>query len=202
MRTRNPRALKLMRNASCFALALTLLATLRAAAAENDLDRLMAILAERTNGHVSFVEQDYLAVLDRPVEASGELLYSRPDRLEKRTLAPRPANLILEKGNITIQAGRRKRVLALRDYPQIAPFIESIRATLAGDRAALEQVFQLNFEGNLARWTLALVPREAKMQGIVREIRIEGAGDTLHIVEIRQADGDRSVMTIGSAIPP
>src|SRR5471030_1218313 len=145
-----------MRNASHFALALTLLVTLRATAADNDLDPLMALLAERTRGHVSFVEEDYLAVLDRPVESSGELLYERPDRLEKRTVAPRQASLILEKGNLTIQFGQRKRLLALRDYPQIAPFIESIRATLAGDRQALEEVFQLSFEGTLEHWTLAL----------------------------------------------
>lgn len=193
-----------MRNAShtALALALTLLVTLRATAADNDLDRLMALLAERTRGHVSFVEQNYFAVLDRPVEASGELLYERPDRLEKRTLAPRPASLMLEKGDLTIQSGRRKRVLALHDYPQIAPFIESIRATLAGDRAALEQVFQLGFEGSLARWTLSLVPLDAKLKAVVRQIRIEGARDELHTVTILQADGDRSVMTIGSSIPP
>jgi hypothetical protein len=191
-----------MRNAGYFALALALLASLRAGAADPDLDRLMALLAERTQGHVSFVEQDYLAVLDRPVETSGELVYERPDRLEKRTLAPRPASLILDKGNLTIQSGQRKRRLALQDYPQIAPFIESIRATLAGDRAALEQVFQLSFAGSLAHWTLSLVPRDKKLQRIVREIRIEGARDELHIVNILQADGDRSIMTIGSNVPP
>jgi hypothetical protein len=191
-----------MRNAGYFALALALLASLRAGAADPDLDRLMALLAERTQGHVSFVEQDYLAVLDRPVETSGELVYERPDRLEKRTLAPRPASLILDKGNLTIQSGQRKRRLALQDYPQIAPFIESIRATLAGDRAALEQVFQLSFAGSLAHWTLSLVPRDKKLQRIVREIRIEGARDELHTVNILQADGDRSIMTIGSNVPP
>jgi hypothetical protein len=191
-----------MRNAGYFALALALLVSLRAGAADPDLDRLMALLAERTQGHVSFVEQDYLAVLDRPVETSGELVYERPDRLEKRTLAPRPASLILEKGNLTIQSGQRKRRLALQDYPQIAPFIECIRATLAGDRAALEQVFQLSFAGSLAHWTLSLVPRDKKLQRIVREIRIEGARDELHTVNILQADGDRSIMTIGSNVPP
>src|ERR1700674_3631176 len=140
-----------MRNGGRFALAFALLMSVRSGAADNDLDRLMALLAERTHGHVSYVEQDYLAVLDRPLQSSGELLYERPDRVEKRTLVPRPASLILEKGNLTIQSGRRMRVLALRDYPQIAPFIESIRATLAGDRAALEQVFHVDFEGSLAR---------------------------------------------------
>jgi hypothetical protein len=191
-----------MRNARRFALACALLMTVRAGAADNDLDSLMALLAQRAHGHVSFVEQDYLGVLDRPLATSGELLYERPDRLEKRTLTPRPASLILEQGNLTIQSGRHKRVLVLRDYPQIAPLIESIRATLAGDRAALERVFQLRFAGDLARWTLALVPLDAKLKSVVQEIRIEGVRDELHTVSILQPDGDRSVMTIGASIPP
>jgi Outer membrane lipoprotein carrier protein LolA-like len=191
-----------MRNAGHCLLALALLVSLRAAAADTDLDRLMALLAERSHGHVRFVEQDYLALLDRPVQSSGELFYERPDRLEKRTVAPRPASLVLDKGELTIESGRRKRVLALHDYPQIAPFIESVRATLAGDRAALEEAFQLSFDGNLAHWTLGLVPRDKKLQSLVREIRIEGARDELHIVTILQADGDRSIMTIDSAVPP
>jgi len=33
-------------------------------AADSDLDRLMALLATRVHGHVSFVEEDELAVLD------------------------------------------------------------------------------------------------------------------------------------------
>jgi hypothetical protein len=191
-----------MRRGVYFALALAPLISLRAGAADNDLDRLMALLAERTHGHVSFVEQDYLAVLDRPLESSGELLYERPDRLEKRTLAPRPASLILQEGNLTIQSGRHKRLLALRDYPQIAPFIESIRATLAGDRTALEQVFQVSFDGSLARWTLSLAPLDVKLKSAVQQIRIEGMRDELQTINILQADGDRSVMTIGPAIPP
>jgi hypothetical protein len=191
-----------MRNAVHFAMLLGLLVAVRIRAAENDLEPLMALLAERTHGHVSYVEEDHLAVLDRPVRSSGELLYDRPDRLEKRTLAPHPASLILEHGTVTIQSGSRKHVVALSAYPQIAPFIESLRATLAGDRHALEQIFQVTFEGDLDRWTLTLVPLDAKLQGVVQQIRIEGARDELHVVSISQADGDHSVMTIGSSMPP
>jgi Outer membrane lipoprotein carrier protein LolA-like len=185
-----------------FAMLIGLLIAMNLRAAEDDLDRLMTLLAERTHGHASFVEEDHLAVLDRPVRSSGELLYDRPDHLEKRTLTPRPASLILENGSVTIQSGRHKHVLALRDYPQIAPFIESLRATLAGDRRALEQVFKVAFEGGLEHWTLTLVPLDAKLKGVAQEIRIEGTRDELREVSISQADGDRSVMTIGSSMPP
>jgi hypothetical protein len=191
-----------MCNGGHVVLALALLVSARVNATETDLDRVLALLAEHTQGHVSFVEQDYLGVLDRPVQTSGELLYERPDRLEKRTLVPRLESLILEKGTLTIQSRRHTRQLALQDYPQIAPFIESIRATLAGDRAALEQTFQLHFEGSVERWTLELIARDKKLQRIVRAIRIEGARDELHAVNILQADGDRSIMRLGAAMPP
>jgi hypothetical protein len=191
-----------MRSSRRFALALALLCTKSVHAGQDNLDSLMSLLAQRAHGHVTFVEQQYLAVLDRPVQSSGELLYDRPDRLEKRTLAPRPESLILEHGSLTIQYGRRTHVLALRDYPQIAPFVESIRAILAGDRAALEQIFQVTFDGSLDNWTLSLVPLDSKAKSVVQQIRIDGRRDELHAVEIRQADGDHSVMTINSSIAP
>ena len=71
----------------------------------------MEALAQRQHGHVTFTQRNYLAVLDRPLESSGELLYNAPDRLEKRTLKPRPESLILERGVISAQRGRRKFVL-------------------------------------------------------------------------------------------
>ncbi|MDB6090220.1 MAG: hypothetical protein JWN85_3004 [Gammaproteobacteria bacterium] len=174
----------------------------RVAYAQADLDRLMSLLAQRKHGHVTFVEEHFLAVLDRPLESSGELLYDAPDRLEKRTLHPKPETLILEHGVITARRGRHTYVLALRDYPQIVPLIDSIRATLAGDRAALERVFNVTLDGTLERWTLLLVPSEATVARTIKQIRIEGARDAIHSVEIQQADGDRSLLTIGPEVPP
>ena len=171
--------------------------TAQAAAPSQDLDSLMGLLAQRQHGHVSFTEKHFLAVLDRPVESSGELLYDAPDRLEKRTLKPKPETLVLQHGVITAQRGRHTYTLNLSDYPQIVPLIDSIRATLAGDRASLEHLFKVTFDGALEQWTLVLAPSDPAVAKSVREIRIEGARDAIHTVEIQQADGDRSLLTIG-----
>jgi hypothetical protein len=170
------------------------------AAPARDLDRLMALLAQRQHGHVSFVEEHFLAVLDRPVESSGELLYDAPDRLEKRTLEPKPETLILEHGVITAHRGHHTYVLNLADYPQIVPLIDSIRATLAGDRASLERIFKVTLGGSLEHWTLLLLPIDSSVAKSVKQIRIEGAQDAIHTVEIQQADGDRSLLTIGPEV--
>ena len=169
-------------------------------AADSDLDKLMSALAERKHGHVTFAEKKFIAMLDRPVESSGELLYDAPDRLEKKTLKPKPESLVLAGGVVTAQRGRHRYVLDLKQYPQVVPFIESIRATLAGDRAALEQVFKVDFTGSFDRWALGLTPLDAKLTKTVKDIRIEGEKDLIHSVEIREADGDRSLLTIGADV--
>jgi len=166
------------------------------------LDELLQLLAARRHGHVTFTEVQQLAMLDRPLESSGELLYEAPDRLEKRTLKPKAQTLILEHGVLTARRGHRTHVMALRDYPQVLPFVESIRATLAGDRAALERYFRVQFDGTLGAWTLRLVPVDTTLAGAVKDIRIEGERDAVRTVEIRQSDGDRSLLSIGPEVRP
>jgi Outer membrane lipoprotein carrier protein LolA-like len=166
------------------------------------LDQVLRLLAARRTGHVSFTEVHTLAMLDRPLESSGELRYEAPDHLEKRTLQPKPETLLLEHGVLTARRGHRTWVMSLRDFPQVVPFVESIRATLAGDRGALERFFTLTFSGTVERWSLVLVPKDATVAHVVKEIRIEGERDAVHTVRITQTDGDASVMTIGREIGP
>ena len=178
-------------------------AALRAAPADlRDLDQIMAMLAMRQHGRVEFIEQQFLAVLSHPIESSGELRYDAPDRLEKRTLKPHVETLILTGEELTVERAHSRRVMDLHAYPQVLPFVESIRATLAGDRKALERLFRLDFAGSVSRWTLTLVPLESKVKQSVSQVRIDGAGDQLLKVEIRQQDGDRSLMTLRPSTLP
>jgi hypothetical protein len=176
--------------------ALLLLSSLSAFAQEGDLGELMRQMAARRHGQVSFVEQHFLKLLKRPVESFGELTYDAPDRLEKRTIEPKPETLALVGDTLTIQRGGHTRTLDLKAYPSIAPFVESIRATLAGDLSSLERLFNVDYAGTMARWSLALTPRDAQVAKMVVQVRIEGTGDTLTRVEILETDGDRSLMTL------
>jgi len=195
------------------ALGLLLLAALSAAAAAansnpppragaDDLDTVMSLLAQRQHGRVEFVEQKFLSILDHPVESSGELLYDAPDRLQKRTLLPRAETLLLDGSVLTMERGGHRRVLDLHRYPQIQPFVESIRATLAGDRAALERVFHVEFAGGVRRWSLTLAPLDRQLQRTIKQVQIDGSQDQLQRVEIRQTDGDRSLMTLRAPAKP
>jgi len=164
--------------------------------ASSDFDAVMGLLAMRQHGRVEFIEQQFLAILDHPVESSGELRYDAPDHLEKRTLLPRAETLVLAGGVLTVERGGHRHVLDMHRYPQIQPFVESIRATLAGDRSALERVFRVQFAGSVERWNLILVPLDRQLAKSVAQVQIDGSRDQLLKIEIRQADGDRSLMTL------
>ena len=165
-------------------------------AADWDIDQLMQTLAQTRSGHVSFVEKKSIAMLDAPVESSGELFYTAPDRLEKRTLKPKPETMILDQGTLLVERGRQKHSLQLQDYPELAAFIDSIRGTLAGDRKALERNYRLSLDGSSQNWTLQLLPSNEKMLAVVKRIRIAGVREDVIRIEISQADGDSSVMLI------
>jgi hypothetical protein len=166
-----------------------------------DITQLMQGLAQNKSGRASFVEKKYIALLDKPVESSGELLYTAPDRLEKRTLKPRPESMLIESGTLTVERNKRRMTLRLQDYPELVAFTESIRGTLAGDVAALRRIYNLDLEGSEERWTLILRPVETKMLDVVQRIRIGGSRAEVKTIEIEQTDKDRSVMVIAPLAP-
>jgi hypothetical protein len=162
----------------------------------------MALLAARTHGRVAFTEVHELAVLKKPVRSSGELVYLAPDRLEKRTLEPKAETLVLDHGVLSAQRGRHTYTMALAEAPQVLPFVESVRATLAGDAAALERYFSVEFTGDTAAWHMSLRPRQAAVAAAVSQITMDGTRDVIHTVDIREKDGDRSLLTLGPELPP
>jgi len=169
-----------------------------ATGADLGLDDLMRSLAQVGSRTASFVERKHVAILNTPLESSGTLVYTAPGRLEKHTVAPRAESLVLDGDRLTLEDKERdqKRTFALPEYPMIQAFVEGVRSTLAGDLATLSRFYQVALEGNERRWRLTLKPRERRMQDFVSEIRISGSLDRIRTIEIIEAEGDRSVMTI------
>ncbi len=173
-----------------------------AVAADWNITSLMAELAKNRGGLTAFTETKHIALLDQPLESSGELRYSAPNYLEKRTLLPKLESFVLDGDTVTIIRGSKKRTLKLRRHPKIAIFIESIRGTLAGDQIALERSYQLQLVGSPAQWELTLLPNDKRMHGIISNIAIHGQQGKIDAIEIHQADGDYSIMTIKEAATP
>jgi len=189
------RCLRATASAAFFVMALTSIA--QAAGSSQPawtLDRLMSTLAQHKSGHASFTETKYLSIAAQPVESSGELVFVAPDHLEKITQSPKPEHLVVDGDMLTVQRENHKYTLALARYPELGAFIESIRATLAGNRFALEKVYKVALAGEGDDWTLT--PLDSRMLKVVSTITIDGTGDALRSVAIQQADGDHSLMRL------
>lgn len=160
------------------------------------IDTLMQSLARQKSSKALFVERKTIALLDKPLESSGELSYQAPNRLEKRTLKPKPEWMLLDREVLTIERGKQKMSVPLADYPEARAFVDSIRGTLAGDRKALERYYALSLYGTSERWKLTLLPSDQKIAELLVRITFVGHGHRIDSIEYLQADGDRSVMTI------
>ena len=113
-------------------------------------------------------------------------------------MSPQDEVITVEGDQLTWQnnATNKKRSIRLRSNPPIWAFVESIRATLAGDLKTLQRFYDVRLEGNAARWTLTLSPSDDAMRENVKILRIEGMGNRMTLVDILEAGGDRSIMTI------
>lgn len=161
-----------------------------------ELRHLMALMAEIPSTKESFTESKSLAALSEPLRLSGQLSYQRPDRLEKHVLAPFEEHFIVEGNTLTLINKEGKKRIALDRYPVIRAFVESIRATLAGNGDTLRRYYQITLAGDRRNWTLTLKPLEQQMADYVRSIELRGTETHVTRVDVQEAGGDSSVMLI------
>ena len=179
------------------------------------VQELFQSLATDKPRRASFQEKKSIALLDKPVESSGELVFTPPAKLEKRTSKPRAESIVVDgdlatitelskkqiapvvDGDLaTIERGGKQQTLRLSQYPGVAVLIDSIRSTLAGDLNALTKTYSAGVSGDASRWRLTLRPIDPALGTLVEHIEIAGSKGQVRTVEIFQADGDRSVMTL------
>ena len=161
-----------------------------------DVAQLMGELAKHKSGKAKFVEKKYISLLDKPAISSGEMTFTAPDRLEKRTLIPKVETLLLDKDLLSIEREKQKLTINLSNQPEALAFIDSIRGTLTGNRAALEKNYHLSLSGTSDKWVLTLLPSDQKISALVQRITVSGIKNQIRSIEYLQADGDRSVMSI------
>jgi hypothetical protein len=167
-------------------------------AATWSLPELMRSLAQIKSSKATFVERKHLSMLKTPLSFSGTLEYQAPDQLVKHTLLPKPEKMTLNHDKLVVQSGdaSASRTLSLQEYPSIWAFVESIRSTLAGDIETLNRFYDVSLKGQEKQWQLILRPADSKIKSLVNEILIKGSFDQINTIEIREAGGDYSVMSI------
>lgn len=161
-----------------------------------DLPELMGQLARHKSGEARFTEQRFVRGLEGPLDASGTLSFTAPDKLVRRTLSPRLETMAVEGNTLTLSRGGRSRTLTLDSMPELLGMIEALRGTLSGDAATLQRYFKTTLAGDGAAWTMDLVPTDDRLAAQLRSVRMQGRGGEVLGIEMEFVGGDRSVMAI------
>ena len=161
-----------------------------------DLDALMQALRAVPERHARFEETKRIALLAGPIVRRGTLDYVRPDRLVMRVDTPYFERLEVAGDALTLERRSGVTRVALASQPQVAAWIESLRATLAGDRAGLEGHFQVVLDGTAADWRMALTPRDPTLAGVVARVTIAGRAAEVVRFEMEEVKGDSTVVVI------
>ncbi len=159
--------------------------------------RRLAAVPER---QAIFEEDKTIAALAAPVHANGRLAFRRPAYLEKITYPPAAETIVVDGSRLALTMGDEPpRTVDLDAHPEVGALVEAIRGTLAGDLPALRRNYSVGMDGSASgAWRLTLQPAGARVARLVRQVEIDGQGTDVRRVDIREANGDRSVMTITS----
>jgi hypothetical protein len=163
-----------------------------------DLAQLMQQRAQVTQARVQFTEQHNSDLFERPLILSGTLRYDSPARVEKQIDTPFKERYVVDGDTLRIErGGKRSRTVSLHEQPALWAFVESFRATLAGNLSTLQRFYEVILEGDRAHWRLLLRPRNEQMRKFVDSIKMEGSNADITAIEILEVGGDSSRLRIG-----
>lgn len=167
------------------------------------LPNLMQELAKVPAAEAQFTEVRQLGLLRAPLELRGTLHYQRPDRLERRVSFPYEETILIDGDQVSLDnpARRVHRKFSLAKLPAAFAMIEGLRATLAGDLAALERFYQVKLGGARESWVLSLTPRDTGVASLLTQVRLQGSADRITQIEYDETAGDRTVITVRDTRP-
>lgn len=160
-------------------------------------DEIMARLGQVPQRQQTFHETREIRALTAPLRSQGVLLFRRPDYIEKKTLAPRPEDLVVNGSTISITRGTAPaRLVDAAHNPGLALLVATLRGPLEGDAALLKQYYRLDAAGDLGSWTLTLTPARPEVARFVQSVTMVGHNNAIASVRVLQANGDVQTTTI------
>lgn len=165
------------------------------------LDALLRRFAAMPGMSARFREEKRIALLAVPVRSEGVIYFTPPGKLMRRVTAPTESYALLEGGRLTFASEGERQVVELGESPVLAGFVESFRYVLAGDRAALERTYRVDYEREGAQWRLTLKPRNEQLARFLREMVLEGEGFAVKTMTMAEVSGDVTTTEIFDVDP-
>ena len=182
------------------AAALLTITTTIASTADPGTEALLDRLARPAPETTPFVEVRYSALLTEPLVVEGELEHREDGALVRRVLEPYRETTTLLGENVTVERdGSRTRRLSLDRAPELRGILDGFGAILKGDRATLEQNFEIIGSESDKGWRIDLVPSSDKLRARLARVRVDGHAALANCITMEEPDGDATVMAIGAS---
>lgn len=159
---------------------------------------LMTQIAKTNVTSYRFSEKKFYSFLKKPTEVSGDLVFKKPDTLEKNIVTNNKKasyRIVGDKLFIT-KPNKKIRKVLLNNYPEILALANSLRALFAGRVDVLKQFFEIEINGTLQSWTLILTPTDIDLEEKIEFMEIKGEHLSLKKITIKETDGDKSILTL------
>lgn len=173
------------------------------AAAESwTIDAVMEGLRGLQHAETTFVETRHSVFLKDPIELNGTFIFDAPQTFIKETFEPFLEKVVVDVNGVRIdqeqqrEGQTRTQFIAADAHPLVEGLVDSAKATMSGEKELLEARYDLEISGSRAEWTVKLQPKEDVLRKKVESISFMGSEDLIQTVEIREADGDFSVIRL------
>jgi len=147
---------------------------------------------------VPFTELRMNALLEEPLELSGELLYESDGSLSKLISAPVSETIRITTKSVRIERNGEVRELPLRKARELAEFYAGLRALLNGDLVELRALFQISDIATAPDWAVDLVPRSGRLKKFAPRLVVSGTGSQLMEIKVLRADNDWQIIRLDS----
>jgi hypothetical protein len=158
------------------------------------LDSLLARFAKIEALSAHFSEEKRMALLAVPLRSQGMLYYAKPRLLARHTQSPQKSSMVLRGEKLEFGDATHSESMGLDAQPAVRVLVDTFVSVLAGDRAELAKLADLQVEVLPADgWRIRVTPRDPGVLRIVRSMSFEGKGAELSRMELLDANGDRTI---------
>jgi hypothetical protein len=157
------------------------------------IETLLAGFAAMPGLQAEFREEKHMALLAEPLVNEGTLHFSG-GKLARHVTKPVASSVLIADGLLEFGDGSGKETIDLDANPVVRLFVDSFVHIFAGDRAALEQLYAIQFSpGESSAWTLVLRPRMSPIDKVIDRVIVEGENLAITKMRIIEIGGDETI---------
>jgi hypothetical protein len=162
------------------------------------LPEILAMRAKIQLSAATFTQERRIHYVRDPLISTGRLRFAAPDRLEMVVEKPQAESFIYDDGVLSFDTadGKPAGQVSVDSDLLLSAMFSGLVGTLSGNEEELKRVFFVEFEANGCNWRMSLTPRSKRVLEKVAEIELRGTEQHIDKVEIRQANGDYSILQI------